>query len=97
MLTRDQKEASLRAALAIAKEYAASGGGNQSVSVMVRNVYNTVNRIKEEIEQTEVQNPPLPSAESRRPDKPASPCSLIDSSSLSGGSSRVFVPSSRST
>ena len=65
MLTRDQKEASLRAALAIGKEYAASGGGNQSVSVLVRNVYNTVNRIKEEIEQTEAQNPP-PSVGSRR-------------------------------
>lgn len=60
MITKDQKEASLRAALAIAKEYAASGGGNQSVSVVVRNVYNTVNRIKEEIEQTEMQNPPPP-------------------------------------
>ena len=60
MITKDQKEASLRAALAIAKEYAASGGGNQSVSVMVRNVYNTVNRIKEEIEQTAEQNPSPP-------------------------------------
>ena len=70
MITKDQKEASLRAALAIAKEYAASGGGNQSVSVMVRNVYNTVNRIKEEIEQTEVQNPP-PSVSSRRADEAA--------------------------
>jgi hypothetical protein len=66
MLTKDQKEASLRAALAIAKEYAASGGGNQSVSVMVRNLYNTVNRIKEEIEQAEAQIPP-PSVGSRRP------------------------------
>jgi hypothetical protein len=65
MLTKEQKEASLRAALAIAKDYAASGGGNQSVSVLVRNVYNTVNRIKEEIEQAEAQNPP-PSAGSRR-------------------------------
>jgi len=65
MLTKDQKEASLRAALAIAKEYAASGGGNQSVSAMVRNVYNTVNRIKEEIEQAEAKKP-SPSVGSRR-------------------------------
>lgn len=57
MLTKDQKEASLKAALAIAKEYAASGGGNQSVSVLVRNLYNTVNKIKEEIEQTQAQKP----------------------------------------
>ena len=57
MLTKDQKEASLRAALASAKEYAASAGGNQSVSVMVRNLYNTVNKIKEEIEQAEAQKP----------------------------------------
>ena len=66
MLTKDQKEASLKAALAIAKEYAASGGGNQSVSVMVRNLYNTVNRIKEEIEQAEEQKP-SPSVGTRQP------------------------------
>jgi len=66
MLTKDQKEASLRAALAIAKEYAASGGGNQSVSVLVRNLYNTVNKIKEEIEQAEAQKP-SPSVSTRQP------------------------------
>jgi hypothetical protein len=66
MLTKDQKEASLKAALAIAKEYAASGGGNQSVSVMVRNLYNTVNKIKEEIEQAEAQKP-SPSVATRQP------------------------------
>jgi len=66
MLTKDQKEASLKAALAIAKEYAASGGGNQSVSVLVRNLYNTVNKIKEEIEQAEAQKP-SPSVGTRQP------------------------------
>ena len=66
MLTREQKEASLKAALAIAKEYAASGGGNQSVSVLVRNLYNTVNKIKEEIEQTPAQKP-SPSVGTRQP------------------------------
>ena len=66
MLTKDQKEASLKAALAIAKEYAASGGGNQSVSVMGRNLYNTVNKIKEEIEQAEAQKP-SPSVPTRQP------------------------------
>jgi hypothetical protein len=60
MLTKEQKEGSLKAALAIAKEYAASGGGNQSVSVLVRNLYNTVNKIKEEIEQTQAQKPSPP-------------------------------------
>jgi hypothetical protein len=52
MLTKDQKEATLRVALVIAKEYASGGGGSQTVSVVLRNVYNTINRIKEEIEQT---------------------------------------------
>ena len=66
MLTKEQKEASLKAALAIAKDYAASGGGNQSVSVLVRNLYNTVNKIKEEIEQTQAQKP-SPSAGPRQP------------------------------
>jgi hypothetical protein len=53
MLTRDQKEATLKVALVIAKEYASGGGGSQTVSVVLRNVYNTINRIKDEIEQTE--------------------------------------------
>ena len=52
MLTKEQKEATLKVALVIAKEYASGGGGSQTVSVVLRNVYNTINRIKEEIEQT---------------------------------------------
>jgi hypothetical protein len=52
MLTKDQKEATLKVALVIAKEYASGGGGSQTVSVVLRNVYNTINRIKDEIEQT---------------------------------------------
>jgi hypothetical protein len=52
MLTKEQKEATLKVALVIAKEYAGGGGGSQTVSVVLRNVYNTINRIKEEIVQT---------------------------------------------
>lgn len=52
MLTKDQKEASLRVATVIAKEYAGGAGGSQSVSVVLRNVYNTINKIKVEIDES---------------------------------------------
>jgi len=55
MLTKDQKEASLKVATVIAKEYAGSAGGSQSVSVVLRNVYNTINKIKVEIEESSVE------------------------------------------
>jgi hypothetical protein len=55
MLTKDQKEASLKVATVIAKEYAGGAGGSQSVSVVLRNVYNTINKIKVEIEESTVE------------------------------------------
>jgi len=55
MLTKDQKEASLRVATVIAKEYAGGAGGSQSVSVVLRNVYNTINKIKVEIDESKLE------------------------------------------
>ena len=53
MPTRDQKEESLKHAVVIAKEFA-RGGSSQAVANVLRNVYDEMNKIKDEIQAPEV-------------------------------------------
>ena len=53
MPTRVQKEESLKHALIIAKEFA-RGGSSQAVANVLRNVYEEMNKIKDEIQVPEV-------------------------------------------
>jgi len=69
MLTKNQKEASLRVATVIAKEYAGGAGGSQSVSVVLRNVYNTINKIKVEIDESELEQKQGPRIPNQMPQK----------------------------
>ena len=49
MPTKSQKEESLKHAIVIAKEFA-RGGSSQAVSNVLQAVYETLNKIKDEIE-----------------------------------------------
>jgi len=49
MPTRAQKEESLKHAIIIAKDFA-RGGSSQAVANVLRNVYEEMNKIKDEIE-----------------------------------------------
>jgi len=53
MPTRDQKEESLKHAVVIAKEFA-RGGSSQAVANVLRNVYDEMKRMKDEIQGPEV-------------------------------------------
>ena len=53
MPTRAQKEESLKHAVVIAKEFA-RGGSSQAVANVLRNVYDEMNKIKDEIQVPEV-------------------------------------------
>jgi len=59
MPTRAQKEESLKHAVIIAKEFA-RGGSSQAVANVLRNVYDEMNKIKDEIQGTEVRPEPKP-------------------------------------
>ncbi|MFC1535014.1 hypothetical protein ACFL7M_16810 [Thermodesulfobacteriota bacterium] len=49
MPTKSQKEESLKHAIVIAKEFA-RGGSSQAVANVLQSVYETINKIKDEIE-----------------------------------------------
>ena len=49
MPTKSQKEESLKHAIVIAKDFA-RGGSSQAVANVLQNVYETLNKIKDEIE-----------------------------------------------
>lgn len=53
MPTKSQKEESLKHAVVIAKEFA-RGGSSQAVANVLQAVYDTLNRIKDEIQGVEV-------------------------------------------
>jgi len=53
MPTRAQKEESLKHAIIIAKDFA-RGGSSQAVANVLRNVYEEMNKIKDEIQAPEV-------------------------------------------
>jgi len=53
MPTKDQKEESLKHSIVIAKEFA-RGGSSQAVANVLRNVYDEMNKIKDEIQAPEV-------------------------------------------
>jgi hypothetical protein len=59
MPTKNQKEESLKHAIVIAKEFA-RGGSSQAVANVLQNVYETLNRIKDEIEGLEIKTEPKP-------------------------------------
>ncbi len=59
MPTRDQKEESLKHAVVIAKEFA-RGGSSQAVANVLRNVYDEMNKIKDEIQAPEVKTEAKP-------------------------------------
>jgi hypothetical protein len=59
MPTRAQKEESLKHAIIIAKEFA-RGGSSQAVANVLRNVYDEMNKIKDEIQGPEVKPQPKP-------------------------------------
>jgi len=59
MPTRTQKEESLKHAVIIAKEFA-RGGSSQAVANVLRNVYDEMNKIKDEIQGPEVKPQPKP-------------------------------------
>jgi hypothetical protein len=59
MPTRAQKEESLKHAVIIAKEFA-RGGSSQAVANVLRNVYDEMNKIKDEIQVPEVKPEPKP-------------------------------------
>ena len=50
MPTKSQKEESLKHAIVIAKEFA-RGGSSQAVANVLQTVYETINKIKDEIEE----------------------------------------------
>jgi len=53
MPTKAQKEESLKHAIVIAKEFA-RGGSSQAVANVLRNIYDEMNKIKDEIQVPEV-------------------------------------------
>ena len=59
MPTKNQKEESLKHAIVIAKEFA-RGGSSQAVANVLQNVYETLNRIKDEIEGLEIKTEQKP-------------------------------------
>jgi hypothetical protein len=59
MPTKNQKEESLKHAIVIAKEFA-RGGSSQAVANVLQNVYETLNRIKDEIAGLEIKTEPKP-------------------------------------
>lgn len=59
MPTRAQKEESLKHAIIIAKEFA-RGGSSQAVANVLRNVYDEMNKIKDEIQGPEIKPEPKP-------------------------------------
>ena len=59
MPTKAQKEESLKHAIIIAKDFA-RGGSSQAVANVLRNVYDEMNRIKDEIQAPEVKSEPKP-------------------------------------
>jgi hypothetical protein len=59
MPTKAQKEESLKHAIVIAKEFA-RGGSSQAVANVLRNIYDEMNKIKDEIQAPEVKTEAKP-------------------------------------
>ena len=59
MPPKNQKEESLKHSIVIAKEFA-RGGSSQAVANVLQNVYETLNRIKDEIAGLEIKAEPKP-------------------------------------